>query len=75
MEYLKVEGYTHLYRDPKTNSIINTNMSEYQEYVLRKNMKNEENQKIQNLDADIANMKSDIGEIKNLLRSLINGFK
>jgi hypothetical protein len=75
MEYLKVDGHTHLYRDPKTNSIINRNMSEYQEYVSRKNIKNEENQKIQNLDADIANMKSDIGEIKNLLRSLINGFK
>ena len=75
MDYLKVEGHSNLIRDPHTNSIINTNMSEYQEYVLRKNMKNEENQKIQNLDADIANMKSDIGEIKNLLRSLINGFK
>lgn len=72
MEYLKVEGHTHLYRDPKTNSIINKNMSEYQEYVSRKNMKNEENQKIQNLETDVAIMKSDLDEIKNLLRSLIN---
>jgi len=72
MNYLKVEGHTHLYRDPKTNSIVNRNMSEYQEYVSRKNMKSEENQKIQNLESDVANMKDDLSEIKNLLRSLIN---
>lgn len=72
MKHLKVEGYTHLYRDPKTNSIVNRNMSEYQEYVSRKNMKSEENQKIQSLESDVANIKDDLTEIKNLLRSLIN---
>lgn len=72
MSYLKVEGHTHLYEDPKTNSIVNRNMSEYQEYVLRKNMKSEENQKIQNLESDIVNIKDDLNEIKNLLRSLVN---
>jgi DNA-binding ferritin-like protein len=72
MEYLKVDGHTHLYRDPKTNSIINRNMSEYQEYVSRKNIKSEENQKIQNLESDVANIKDDIDEIKNLLRRLVN---
>jgi glutamyl-tRNA reductase len=72
MEYLKVEGYSHLVRDKSTNSIINTNMSEYQEYISRKNAKNMENQKVQNLEKDLANMKEDINEIKNLLRSLIN---
>jgi len=75
MDYLKVKGHSHLYRDPKTNSIINRNMSEYQEYLSRKNMKNEENQKIQNLESDLANMKDDLTEIKNLLRGLINESK
>jgi len=72
MDYLKVDGYSHLYRDPRTNSIINRNMSEYQEYLSRKNMKNEEYQKIQNLESDVVNIKNDLSEIKNLLRSLIN---
>lgn len=72
MGYLKVDGYNHLYRDPKTNSIVNRNMSEYQEYISRKNVKNEENQKIQNLEEDFANMKNDLNEIKNLLKVLIN---
>jgi regulator of replication initiation timing len=47
-------------------------MAEYQEYVTRRDTKIEESQKVQNLEEDLANMKSDIGEIKNLLRSLIN---
>jgi hypothetical protein len=73
MNYLKVEGYTHLVRDQNTNSIVNTNMSEYQEYVSRRNAKSEENQKVQNLEKDLTNMKEDLDEIKNLLRSLVNG--
>jgi hypothetical protein len=44
MDYLKVEGYSHLMRDQNTNSIINTNMSEYQEYLSRRETKNDENQ-------------------------------
>jgi hypothetical protein len=75
MDYLKVEGYDHLLRDPNTNSIINTNMSEYQQYLSRRNVKNEENQKVQNLELDVANMKDDLNEIKSLLRSLIDGSK
>lgn len=72
MDYLKVEGYNNFLRDRNTNSIINTNMSEYQQYVTRKNIKNEENQKLNNLESDVTNMKSDLEEIKTLLRSLIN---
>lgn len=75
MEYLKVEGQGNLLRDPKTNSIINNNMSEYQQYIKRREMKGKENQKVQNLEEDVANMKEDLNEIKSLLRSLINGSK
>lgn len=73
MSYIKVEGHDGLIRDPKTNSIINTRMSEYQEYVSRKKVKEEEQQKLQNLENDFANMKDDLNEIKTLLRSLVNG--
>jgi hypothetical protein len=50
-------------------------MSEYQEYLSRRETKNDENQKIQHLESDVANMKGDLDEIKSLLRSLINGSK
>lgn len=73
MNYLNVEGHNNLKRDPRTNSIVNTNMSEYQEYISKRDKKIEENQKIHNLEDDLANIKGDIDEIKNLLRSLVNG--
>jgi hypothetical protein len=62
-------------RDPHTNSIVNNNMSEYQEYLSRRETKNDENQKIQNLETDVTNMKGDLDEIKFLLRSLVDGSK
>jgi len=72
MEYIKVKGHDHLIRDPKTNSIINTNMSEYNEYISRRDSKLKENEKVNNLESDIINMKGDLDEIKFLLRRLIN---
>ena len=72
MDYIKVKGHDHLIRDPKTNSIINTNVSEYNEYIFRRDSKLKESKKIQNLESDITNMKGDLDEIKFLLRKLIN---
>lgn len=73
MNYIKVEGESNLLRDPNTNSIVNNNVTEYQNYIKRRESKGKENQKIQNLEEDFANMKEDLNEIKSLLRSLING--
>ena len=72
MDYIKVKGHDHLIRNTKTNSIINTNVSEYNEYISRRDSKLKENQKVQNLESDVANMKEDLNEIKFLLRRLIN---
>ena len=72
MTYIKVKGHDHLIRDPKTNSIININMSEYNDYISRRDSKLKEDEKMNNLESDVANMKDDLKEIKNLLRSLLN---
>lgn len=73
MENVKVKGHEYLKRDPRTNAIINTNVSEYNEYIARRDSKEKEQQKIHSLESDVANMKDDLNEIKSLLRSLING--
>jgi predicted transcriptional regulator len=73
MEYIRVKGFDNLIRDSKTNSIINTNMNEYNEYLERKKLKNKENEKIENLESDVSNIKGDLDEIKNLLRKLVDG--
>ena len=72
-EYHGVEGHGDLLRDPKTNSIVNSNSVEYDQYVSRRNVKREKNQKVQNIEEEVANIKSDINEIKSLLKELLNG--
>lgn len=72
MKYMKIEGHSNLLRDPKTNSIINLDQSQYQNYISQREVKNKENEKMQNLEQDVASMKSDLNEIKSLLRSLLN---
>jgi len=75
MKYSKVEGYSHLIRDEETKAILNTNMSDYNAYIAQKRIKEKENQKLQDLEEDLVNMKGDLNEIKYLLRSLIDGSK
>jgi len=75
MVYIKVKGHDHLIRDPKTNSIINTNMSEYNEYISKRDSKLKENERVNNLENDMNMIKSDLNEIKNLLRSFVNESK
>jgi len=73
MTYIKVKGHSYLIRDSKTNSIINANNMEYNEYITRKESKIKETKKIDNLESDINNIKSDINEIKSLLKNFIDG--
>ena len=73
MSYLKVEGHSGLYRDPKTNSIVNQNGTGYNEYVAQKKLRNSGTDKIDNMKDDLDNLKNEINEIKSLLKELVNG--
>ena len=68
-----MEGHKDLARDPETNAVVNVNTLEYQEYLSRRNTKVEKNQKVQTIEQEVANMKSDIDEIKSLLKELLHG--
>ena len=72
MKYIKVKDNNDLVRDITTNSIINTNINEYQRYLSMKMDKDNENKKMKEFENDLNNIKNDINEIKFLLRSLIN---
>ena len=69
----KVDGHSDLARDPKTNSIVNVNSTDYEQYVARRLVKNEEVQKSQNVEQELADLKGEINEIKSLLKELVNG--
>jgi len=72
-ELIKVDGEKNLFRDPQTNAILNNNQSDYFTYMKRRESKNKDKEKIENIENEIFSLKEDIGEIKNLLRGLLNG--
>ena len=73
MDYIKVNDNEHLIRNTKSNCIVNTNKAEYEEYMTRRKLKKSEKSKVDNLERDISTLRSEITEIKDLLRSMVNG--
>lgn len=61
---IPVEGHKGLYRDQKTNAIVNNNDNDYDEYIKLKNSKLKEKSEIESL-------KDEIFEIKLLLKKLL----
>lgn len=73
MNYSKVENHPNLIRDLSTNAIIDTNQTEYENYLMAKKVKEIEVQTIKDLEDEVKDIKNDLNEIKNLLRNLANG--
>jgi hypothetical protein len=61
---IPVEGHKGLYRDEKSNAIVNCNDYEYQEYLRVKNSTLDEK-------GEIENLKTELTEIKLLLAKLL----
>ena len=68
-----MEGHKDLARDPETGAIVNVNGLEYTQYLSRREVKTEKNQKVQTMEEDLANVKSELNEIKSLLKELLHG--
>ena len=73
MDFYELKGNKDLARDPETNAIINVNTLEYTQYLSRRDVKTEKNQKVQTMEEDLANVKSELNEIKSLLKELLHG--
>ena len=71
--YIPVEGNADLVRDPNTDQIINTNESAYQQYITRRQKRKSEKEKALTVEQDLASLKSEMSEIKSLLKELVNG--
>ena len=70
--YAKVEGYSNIIRDLKTNAIINTDVQGMQSYISSKNKRLNEKRKIDSIENDVSDLKSSMEEIKMLLKGLLN---
>tara|TARA_B100001939_G_C16535454_1_gene443953 strand:+ start:156 stop:380 length:225 start_codon:yes stop_codon:yes gene_type:complete len=73
MARLQVKGYSHLVREVSSGGIVNTDVSEYQTYMKRIKMRNEQGDQIRSAVKEINNLKSELREIKGLIKELVNG--
>ena len=71
MEYHGVTGRSDLLRDSDSQAIVNVDVLEYEKYIARRNAKKEQNVKTANIEEDLANLKSEMNEIKSLLKELV----
>jgi DNA-binding transcriptional regulator YhcF (GntR family) len=68
---LKVQGYDSLVRDTNSNAIINTNKKEYELYMSRIKSREKQSDEIRNAVKEINTLKTELQEIKNLLKEVI----
>ena len=71
MRKQKVEGNSDLIRDNQTNVILNTNKTNYDQYISMRSEKKKSNQKVDSIEQEVAEIKDEIGEIKMLLKELL----
>lgn len=67
----KVEG-TDFVRDTRTNSLINKNRSEYDEFVRKKRKKLQEKKRIEELEKKVNNLDDKISEILSIIQKKEN---
>jgi len=73
MKHINVEGHSNLVRENNSNAILNTNHSEYDNYIQSRAKRKKGTNRIDNMENDLKSLKDDINEIKSLLRALSNG--
>ncbi len=72
-EFVKVKDHPNLQRDPLSNGIVNTNSSDYDEYIARRDAANKAKENELTMKEDLDNLKGEINEIKSLLKELVRG--
>jgi hypothetical protein len=73
MEKIQVKGHPSLFRDKSSNAILNTDMNAYQNYMESKRINEDKAKRMSDIESDLNTLKSDMNEIKTMLRSLVNG--
>ena len=69
--YTPVEGKSGFFRDSESTAIINRDKKAYLAYMQRKKDAENKNLELNKMKEDIDNVKSELGEIKGLLSTLV----
>ena len=70
ISHKQVEGHPDLMRDTKSHAIINTNVTAFEQARKRASAAQRQRDEIRDSTRDINNLKSEMHEIKNLLKEL-----
>ena len=70
-DYTPVEGNSSLYRDTESTAIINRDKKAYLAYMKRKKDAESKNVELDQMKEDLDNVKGELGEIKDLLSTLV----
>ena len=70
MKRVMVDGHASLYRDIESGAIVNDNTYEYESYMKSYQMRQNKSHKIDSIENELQDLKSELTEIKNLLLKL-----
>ena len=70
-KYLKVEGHDHLIRESSSHAIINADKSGYGIYMRRIRAREKQGDQIRNAVKEINTLKTELREIKSLLKEVV----
>jgi hypothetical protein len=71
MQFLKVSGHDGLVRDTSSGAIINTNRTDYENYVKNRDAAMARQMQVAEQAEEINNIKNELSEIKSLLTQLL----
>jgi hypothetical protein len=71
--FVKIQDKDGLVRDLSSGAVINTNRTDYENYLQKRNATKELNQQIKQNADKIEKIESDVTEIKEMLAMLIKG--
>ena len=67
---IPVEGHKNLFRDPKTNAIINKDNLAYENYIAMRNRNNDKQAEMDSMRKELDDMKKEIETLKSMLNEL-----
>ena len=70
-KYLKVEGHDHLVRESSSHAIINADASGYSVYMQGVRAREQQGDQIRNAVKEINTLKTELREIKGLLKKVV----
>jgi hypothetical protein len=64
---IPVKDNKGLFRDMNTNSIVNTDTNQYQSYISNREKLSSDKERIDNLENQLTDVRSDLNDIKDML--------